>query len=449
MTEKLHSGVSASAGRCFDVVGIGFGPANLALAIANEEAPENERLDAVFLDAKPGFVWHPGMLNEGSMLQITVLKDLVLIENPCSTFTFLNYLKTKGRLYDFLNLRDLFPTRIEFNDYLGWAAERLAHTVRWGRRVQAVLPEGDPTAPELLRVVAHNAATGETEEYLTRHLVLAAGGEPWVPEGVSLRPDGRVIHPFEFKQRIAAFGDRDAPYKFIVTGGGQSGGELFEYLIDRYPNADVTATVRNFSYKPVDESDFTNRVFFPEWVDHYYGLPEPTRNAFLDELRDLNYAAIDHPLIKRIYRKLYDQKVLGKERARFLPFLDLERVEEGADGVTVTYRHVQHGHRVTLEADALVLCTGFVWRKEHRLIEGLAPWFERDRQGGYQVRRDYAIASAPGFKPNVYLQGYCEQTHGISETVLSLIPVRAREIQRSILAALETERQNALETIAT
>lgn len=449
MTEQSRGAVSTVADRCLDVLGIGFGPANLALAVALEEAPADARLEAVFLEAKPSFVWHPGMLIEGSLLQITVLKDLVLVENPCSTFTFLNYLKIKGRLYDFLNLRDLFPTRVEFNDYLGWAADRLTHHVRYGRRVLAVQPEGDPDSPQLLRVIARDEATGEIEQYLTRHLVLAAGGEPWVPPGAQLRPGGRVIHPFEFKQRIAEFGEREASYRFVVTGGGQSGGELFEYLLHHFPNADITATIRNFSYKPVDESDFTNRIFFPEWVDYYHQLPDEPRQRFFEELRGVNYAAIDHPLIRRIYRKLYEQKVLGRERARLLPFLELERVEEHPEKVVVTYRHLQHGHAVTLEADALVLCTGFVWRKEHPLIESLAPWLERDPHGGYQVCRDYAIATAPGFSPKIYLQGYCEQSHGISETVLSLLPVRAREIQRSILAARDAERQSTLEAIAT
>jgi L-ornithine N5-oxygenase len=92
----------------------------------------------------------------------------------------------------------------------------------------------------------------------------------------------------------------------------------------------------------------------------------------------------------------------------------------------------------------LVLCTGYEWRKEHPLLDALAPWFERDDLGGYAVKRDYAIAARGGFRPNVYLQGYCEDTHGISETVLSLLPVRAKEILTSILASRATSREMAV-----
>ena len=72
--------------------------------------PDGRELRRLFLESKPKAVWHPGMLIEDSLIQISVLKDLATIRNPQSRFTFLNYLKVKGRLFEFLNLRDLFPT---------------------------------------------------------------------------------------------------------------------------------------------------------------------------------------------------------------------------------------------------------------------------------------------------------------------------------------------------
>ena len=440
MMDKSHANDQVSNADVYDVIGIGFGPANLSLAVAMEEAPAERQVRRLFLEAKPTYVWHPGMLIEGSMLQITALKDLIMVENPCSRFTFLNYLKEKGRLYDFLNLRNLFPTRIEFNDYLVWAAEKLDHCARYDREVVEVLPvtgSGEATTqrPELLRVVVRVGATGEREEYLTRHLVLAAGAKPVPPPGVEIKPSPRVIHSHHFLKGIKEFPDREAPYRFVVMGSGQSGGELFEYLMDNYPNAQVTASVRRFAYKPVDESDFTNRIFFPEWVDFYYDLPGEKRRGFFESLKDVNYAAIDHPLIRRIYEKLYRQKVSGKELCRFEPFLELEKVTDGEDEILLSFRNVMSEQKVEMAADAFVLCSGYVWEKEHPLLDALAPWFERDDLGGYKVQRDYAVAAREDLRPNVYLQGYCEDTHGISETVLSLLPVRAREILDSIVAA--------------
>jgi L-ornithine N5-monooxygenase len=422
-----------------DVLGIGFGPANLALGVALEEeaeAPEGRDLRRLFLEAKRGPVWHPGMLIENSLIQISVLKDLVTIRNPQSRFTFLNYLKVKGRLFEFLNLRDLFPTRIEFNDYLGWVAGELAERVRFGREVVAIAPvEGDAGAVERLRVTARDVATGEEESYLTRNLVLATGGVPCVPEGIRVVPGGRAIHSSEAMLRIPReFPDTEAPYRFVVVGSGQSAGELFHYLMTRYRNADVTATIRRFSYKPCDDSHFTNEVFFPQMVDFIYGLPEEKRRLLFEDVRDVNYAVVDGPLIREIYRCLYQEKVLGRDRARIRSFHHLEHLTEVGGRVRARFRDLLHEQTVTLEADGLLLCTGYTWPKEHPLLAALDPYVRRNGDRGYHLERDYRLSTEPSFAPGVFLQGFGESSHGASETVLSLLAIRAGEILSSIAA---------------
>ena len=431
----------STPGEIYDMIGIGFGPANLALAVACEEASADKPLRHLFLETKPSFVWHPGMLIEDSLLQITVLKDLILVENPCSRFTFLSYLKEKGRLYEFLNLRDLYPTRIEFNDYLHWTADQLSDRVHYGREVVAIDPvdeEGrsDAERPSLLRITARDSSEpgGATSEYFCRNLVLAAGGRPQMPPGIQLKKGGRAFHPHVFKQRIAEFDDPNAPYRFVVIGGGQSAGEIFEYLIDHYKQADVTATVRGFGYKPVDDSDFTNRIFFPEWVDYYHELPREKREYLFNDLKNVNYAAIDNPLIHRIYTKLYRQKAAGNERARLRPFMELKAMNEKENSVELEFFETMEEKKIVLDVDGAVICTGWSWPKEHPLLAGVDFLLARDDRGGYDIDRDYKVTCRNG-GPGVYLQGYCEETHGISETVLSLLPVRAARIRDSVYAA--------------
>lgn len=111
-----------------DLVGVGFGPSNLALAVALNEYNENATLPitAEFVEVKPEFGWHTGMLLPGTTMQISFLKDLATQRNPKSEFTFLNYLTERGRLTEFINFKTFFPTRLEFHDYLAWAAERSA-----------------------------------------------------------------------------------------------------------------------------------------------------------------------------------------------------------------------------------------------------------------------------------------------------------------------------------
>ncbi|CAM5522064.1 lysine N(6)-hydroxylase/L-ornithine N(5)-oxygenase family protein [Streptomyces tanashiensis] len=118
----------------YDVVGVGFGPANLALAIAveeyNEQAAPGEELTAVFLEKQPNFGWHRGMLLPDATMQVSFLKDLATMRNPLSRFGFVPYLHDRGRLVDFINHKMLFPTREEFHDYLQWAANGVDHMVR-------------------------------------------------------------------------------------------------------------------------------------------------------------------------------------------------------------------------------------------------------------------------------------------------------------------------------
>ena len=82
-----------------DLIGIGFGPSNLALAIALQEREKAQgKLDVLFLDKQADYRWHGNTLVTQSELQISFLKDLVTLRNPTSPYSFVNYLRHHGRL---------------------------------------------------------------------------------------------------------------------------------------------------------------------------------------------------------------------------------------------------------------------------------------------------------------------------------------------------------------
>lgn len=123
-----------------DVVGIGFGPANLAVAVVLEELAESgTALSAAFVESKPEFSWHPGMMLPGANMQIAFPKDLATMRNPRSAYTFFNYLHAKGRMVDFINQQTFFPSRHEFG------------TISPGPRTPSVLTSGtEPVRSESL-----------------------------------------------------------------------------------------------------------------------------------------------------------------------------------------------------------------------------------------------------------------------------------------------------------
>src|SRR5687768_7479125 len=109
----------ADGGAPYDVVGVGFGPSNLAVAAAVAEH-RGPSLAARFLERQPRFGWHRGMLIDGATMRVSYLKDLVTMRNPASGYSFLSYLHDHDRLADFINYGSAHPLRVEFHDYLDW-----------------------------------------------------------------------------------------------------------------------------------------------------------------------------------------------------------------------------------------------------------------------------------------------------------------------------------------
>ena len=99
----------------YDIIGIGLGPSNLGLAALLKEVPY---IDGLFFEEKETFSWHPGLLLEETTLQVPFMADLVTMANPKSEFTYLNYLKTTGKLYLFFSYNEFTIPRLEYNHYL-------------------------------------------------------------------------------------------------------------------------------------------------------------------------------------------------------------------------------------------------------------------------------------------------------------------------------------------
>ncbi|MEP0454112.1 MAG: SidA/IucD/PvdA family monooxygenase, partial [Roseibium sp.] len=128
-----------------DLIGIGIGPFNLSIAALLDSMP---KMNAVFFDQKPEFVWHAGLMFPGSILQTSFLKDLVTPVLPTSSHSFVNYLVEQKRFYDFMAGRFTGVSRTEFSSYMAWVAHRLPST-RWDSGVREVGFDGEAFLVEL------------------------------------------------------------------------------------------------------------------------------------------------------------------------------------------------------------------------------------------------------------------------------------------------------------
>jgi len=419
----------------YDIVGIGFGPSNLAMAVAltehNATAGVERAVTAHFLERQPRFGWHRGMLIEDATMQVSFLKDLVTLRNPASPFSFLCYLHSKDRLIDFINHKNLFPLRVEFHDYFEWAAAKVDDLVTYGHEVVEVRPVVRDGAVSYLDVTARGVGgAGETVMYRARNILVATGLLPHLPAGISATD--RVWHNRDLLSRAAGL-RADAPSRFVVVGAGQSAAETAAYLHERFPGAEVCAVFSRYGYSPADDSPFVNRIFDPAAVDDYFAAPDEVKRQLMAYHGNTNYAVVDMDLIEALYARLYREKVLGVERLRIFNTSRLAQLRETSTGVAITIESLVSGEQTELDADVVVFATGYRPSDPLRLLPGVGPYCHRDARGRPRVGRDYRVAAAPQLRCGVYLQGGTEHTHGITSSLLSNTALRVGEILQSVI----------------
>ena len=239
----------------YDLVCIGFGPASLAIAIALHDTRVKARV--LYIERQRKFVWHAGMLLPHARMQISFLKDLATLRDPTSKFTFVNYLKSQNRLVAFTNLSTFLPLRDEYNDYMTWCAGHFADNIQYGQETVSVSPGNDQRGPvQSWRVLSKEVGTHETNVVTARHVIVAVGGKPKLPPGLSSNsPEPRIVHSSAYaREAPRLLKDGNKAYNLAVVGGGQSAAEIFKDLQSRYPKSTITLYTGASALKPSDDS---------------------------------------------------------------------------------------------------------------------------------------------------------------------------------------------------
>jgi lysine N6-hydroxylase len=403
-----------TAQKIHDFVGIGLGPFNLGLACLTEPIAE---LDGLFLESKPDFEWHAGMFLEGAHLQTPFMSDLVTLADPTSPYSFLNYLKERGRLYSFYIRENFYPLRVEYDDYCRWAANRLT-SVRFGTTVETVTwDEGE----ELYAVT-----TTAGDVHRARHLVLGTGTPPYVPEPCR-DLGGDFLHNSRYVQHRAELVKKES---ITLVGSGQSAAEIYQDLLSEidvhgYRLNWVTRSPRFF---PLEYTKLTLEMTSPEYVDYFRELPEETRYRLTAEQKGL-FKGIDGDLVDDIFDLLYQKNLGGPVPTRLLTNSALTgaRYENGT--YTLSFRQEEQGKEFDLDSQGLVLATGYRYT-EPEFLKPVRDRLRYDTHGAFDVARNYAIdVTGRG----VFLQNGGVHTHSITSPDLGMGAYRNSYIIRELL----------------
>lgn len=421
-----------------DVLGIGFGPSNLALAIALEEGagrPAGSRpIRAAFLERQDQFGWHKGMLIEGATLQVSFLKDLVTMRNPTSDFSFLAYLHQMGRLAAFINTKDAYPSRVEFHAYLSWAADRLRNRVGYGLDAVGATPvlRGDDV--QYIDVTARRITDGSLVHYLTRNVVIATGLEPRLPPDAPSSP--RVWHSSQLLNRLDDV-PADQAQTFVVVGAGQSAAEVVDYLHRRFSLAQVHSVFARYGYSPADDTPFVNAIFDPDAVDLFYHAPDNVKDLLYGYHANTNYSVVDSDLIAALHRRAYQELVTGEQRLTMRNLSRVMAVRDTGTALDVDIEYLPDGRVTTVRADRLVYATGYRPRSPLSMLGELSSYCKIEPNQSVRLERDHRIVTSERMRCGLYVQGAAEASHGLSSTLLSTTAIRAGEIARSIAADLD------------
>lgn len=388
----------------FDLVGIGIGPFNLALAALADPV---RRLQTLFLDDKPGFSWHPGMMVAGARQQVPFLADLVSLVDPTSRYSYLAALRDQGRLVEFYFSEQLHVPRIEYEAYCAGVAARLP-SCRFDTRVTAVSAARLPDGRDGFAV--SYSADGQT--VLAANVVLGIGTEPWVPEPLRHLAEEAadlVCHSAHYGDRAESIQVAD---DVTVLGSGQCGAEVvLDLLRTRHrPGRRLRWLTGAAAIEPTEYSN--------ELLASPGRLYQAAGAETLAEIR-----------VELDARSFPDGP--ASTGVTILPAAARAFAGRRDDGhVLLDLRHTETGQYLGVRTERLILATGYTQRTPHCLAP-IDELIARDAHGLPVVGRDFRV-ELNGFTGGLYLQNAELHSHGVGTPDLGLGAYRAATVLNAV-----------------
>ncbi|MEP2781120.1 MAG: SidA/IucD/PvdA family monooxygenase [Pseudoruegeria sp.] len=426
--------------KTLDVVGIGFGPANIALAALFDEEGVYSNHQFVERTAEP--TWQKEMLFDNALdihsnIQNIPHRDLATLRSPRSKYTFMNYLHEKGILLRHLNMDLLMPMRPDFAAYVRWVSEQVSQNLVTNCEVEQVSLQEQDGAPTY-RVDMHDG-----DPVYARHVVVGVGREPYIPE-VFAKCQGseRVFHLTRYNSASQALRSKGAK-KFAIIGSSQSAVEILLHLSKIDPDAELHSYIRRFAYPLKDTNPFMSEIYFPEFTDLYYQAGPDLKQRIDSDVYRTNYGSCDMDVLQELYRQQYYDQLNNRNKVHIHRMTEILSAEEIEGGVRLTSRNGETGDVTTETFDGVILATGFrnTGTGERavqipKIITGVASALDLDDNGCLQVDREYRAKLKPEHDGAgaLVLNGLCETSHGMGDAgSLSLLALRAQTITDALL----------------
>lgn len=215
----------------FDCIAIGFGPSNIALAIALEM--QGASGNVLFLERETAPDWHGQLLLPHASIWHPPLHDLVTPLDPSSRYGFLQYLQSEHRLANFL-LDPCMPVpRVEYARYVRWVARQFDRCVRYASDVTAITPRttsGD---------IKFDVTLVSGERYLACNIVLGTGVAMPMPDALQDLSWPRCVNATSYLTAAARWRIEGAPTRICLIGQARIAPDILCDLAQRFPDSRV------------------------------------------------------------------------------------------------------------------------------------------------------------------------------------------------------------------
>lgn len=190
-----------------------------------------------------------------------------------------------------------------------------------------------------------------------------------------------------------------------------------------------------------------NEVFNPERVDPFYSQSADERSRSLAADRATNYGVVRLELIEQLYYEQYLQKIENPNehewQHRILSSRNVARVEQGLPQGRLRL-HIEStkssgsmkasSGQSTLDVDAVMVATGYARNAHETMLQGVQH-LRPEKQDSWKVNREYRVEldqTKVDDNAGIWLQGCNEGTHGLSDSLLSILATRGGEMVDSM-----------------